>query len=120
MLFKKELKESPLNQWEKKSIMLVIPPKNDNEFIKGIYNRTTEVEILFTTGAHTNFSKQNIFDFAGNVYEWTLEKTPYPESPCAIRGGNFRFNGDDFPASSRTSYSPDFWNNCFGFRVALY
>lgn len=92
----------------------------EGNWIKGIYNRTTEVEILFTTGAHTNFSKQNIFDFAGNVYEWTLEKTPYPESPCAIRGGNFRFNGDDFPASSRTSYSPDFWNNCFGFRVALY
>ena len=46
MLFKKELKESPLNQWEKKSIMLVIPPKNDNEFIKGIYNRVKKIKGL--------------------------------------------------------------------------
>jgi len=31
--------------------------------------------ILLTTGADSSFSVQNIYDIAGNVWEWTLEKT---------------------------------------------
>ena len=44
MLFKKELKEKPLNYWEEQSIMLVIPPENNNDFIKGIFDRVKKIK----------------------------------------------------------------------------
>ena len=37
------------------------------------YNKTASGNILLTTGASSEFSKQNISDLAGNVYEYTLE-----------------------------------------------
>lgn len=86
---------------------------------KGAYNKTSN-ETLLTTGAHTDFSKQKIYDFAGNVFEWTLEQSSDSSNPCATRGGDYFSNGDVYPASSRlnddTSDSDDF----IGFRVALY
>ena len=42
---------------------------------KGAYNKSSSGYVLLTTGAHTDFAKQNIYDLAGNAIEWTLEKT---------------------------------------------
>ena len=39
------------------------------------FKKESESEILLTTGADSSFSVQNIYDIAGNVWEWTLEKT---------------------------------------------
>ena len=44
--------------------------------------------ILLTTGASDTCKKMNIYDLAGNVYEWTLEYTGNSGVPCALRGGN--------------------------------
>ena len=44
--------------------------------------------ILLTTGASEACKKMNIYDLAGNVYEWTLEYTGNSGVPCALRGGN--------------------------------
>lgn len=87
---------------------------------KGAYNKNTEGEILLTTGAHSSFSKQKIYDLAGNVYEWTLEKTSYSNYPCAIRGGDCLNDGGDCPASDRSYDSPTGSDGYVGFRVALY
>ena len=87
---------------------------------KGAYNKNTEGEILLTTGAHSSFSKQKIYDLAGNVYEWTLEKTSSSDYPCAFRGGIYDRSGDYGPASSRFSDCPTSSNSSVGFRVALY
>ena len=54
------------------------------------FKKETSSSILLTTGADSSFSVQNIYDIAGNVWEWTLEKTSYAYSPCADRGGEFR------------------------------
>ena len=45
--------------------------------------------ILVTTGTSETNKVMNIYDIAGNVYEWTLEKTSNISSPCAYRGGYF-------------------------------
>ena len=62
----------------------------------------------------------NIYDFAGNEWEWTLEKTSYASNPCAIRGGSFDNDSSDTPASKRdynnTTDSSDF----ISFRSTLY
>ena len=56
--------------------------------------------ILCTTGANiTNNSQKNISDIAGNVWEWTNEKTS--SRPCSNRGGIFVHTGSVCPASNR-------------------
>ena len=87
---------------------------------KGAYNKTSNGSTLLTTGAHTDFSKQKIYDFAGNVYEWTLEQSSDSSYPCAFRGGSYNDNGDLIPASDRDFYYTSNLYNDFGFRVALY
>ena len=68
---------------------------------KGVYNKVANGATLLTTGAHTSFSKQNIYDLAGNVKEWTLEKTSASRFPCASRGGSYGGSGDYNTVSSR-------------------
>ena len=57
--------------------------------------------ILLTTGASEDTNKMNIYDFAGNELEWTLEKTSYSSDPCASRGGYYSNPGSYYPASYR-------------------
>ena len=62
--------------------------------------------VLCTTGANKEKnSKKNIYDLAGNVYEWTIENTSSASYPCALRGGNFGSTGSDIPASYRNGSS---------------
>ena len=88
--------------------------------VNGTYPKPAST-VLLTTGATERNSKMNIYDLAGNVWEWTLEKSTLTNSPCAIRGGSYLDNGSVNPASYRndgvsTSNSGD----AIGFRPALY
>ena len=77
--------------------------------------------VLLTTGASDETNKMNIYDFAGNEYEWTLEHaTSNSFYPCAYRGGNYGNAGSNYPASSRNGYSTTGVNGSIGFRPALY
>ncbi len=76
--------------------------------------------ILYTTGASDNNSKKNIYDLAGNVYEWTLEKTSDTYSLCARRGGGFNSTGSINPASHRYNDDTSSSDYSGGFRVSLY
>ena len=87
---------------------------------KGAYNKTSNGSTLLTTGAHTDFSKQKIYDFAGNVYEWTLEQSSDSSYPCACRGGYYYVFGGYSPASDRFYYDTSDLNSSIGFRVALF
>ena len=76
--------------------------------------------VLLSTGATERNSKMNIYDFAGNVHEWTLEKSTDTGSPCVGRGGFYRNSGSDYPASSRGYFSTSGSSSRIGFRPALY
>ena len=76
--------------------------------------------ILVTTGTSETNKVMNIYDIAGNVYEWTLELTSYADGPCACRGGCFHTTGSNSPAASRGSDSTGLSNNLIGFRVSLF
>ena len=76
--------------------------------------------ILITTGGTEQSKVMNIYDIAGNVYEWTLEKTSIAFSPCAYRGGNFYCTGSGYPAAYRGGTSTDASNSSIGFRVSLF
>ena len=76
--------------------------------------------VLLTTGASEETNKMNIYDFAGNEYEWTLEKTASTYNPCSNRGGYYSRYGSSHPASIRGSYlaTSSFYD--IGLRVSLY
>ena len=76
--------------------------------------------LLLSTGASDTFSKQGIYDLAGNVWEWTLEYTSYSSSACAKRGGSYQIDGSVVPVAYRGSYSTTKYYRFVGFRVALY
>ena len=69
------------------------------------------------TGA-SGYKRMNIYDFAGNQWELTLEHaTVYSNYPCATRGGSYDFSGSDYPASFRGN---NLTSLTLGFRVSLY
>ena len=76
--------------------------------------------ILLTTGGTEQSKVMNIYDMAGNVWEWTLEKTSDTNSPCASRGGCFFNTGSGLPAAYRGSHSTDDSSTVIGFRVSLF
>ncbi len=69
------------------------------------------------TGAHENWKAKNIYDLAGNVWEWTMEA--YRSTTRVCRGGNYDNSGSSYPASFRNYVTPFFCNDN-GFRLALY
>ncbi len=76
--------------------------------------------ILVTTGTSEKNKVMNIYDVAGNVGEWTLEKKSSTDGSCAYRGGNFGYAGSDDPAAERYYDSTDFSVDIIGFRVSLF
>ena len=59
--------------------------------------------VLLTTGATERNCKCNIYDLAGNLWEWTLEKGPYASSFCVLRGGSFFGKGTTDPVKNHNS-----------------
>ena len=63
--------------------------------------RSSSNSILLTTGASDECKKMNIYDLAGNVWEWTLEYSVDTDNPCAIRGGGYYAPGFSYVAAFR-------------------
>ena len=76
--------------------------------------------ILVTTGTSETNKVMNIYDIAGNVWKWTLEKTSNTSGPCTCRGGSFNGAGSSGPAAVRGINSPDSSSYGIGFRVSLF
>ncbi len=83
------------------------------------YTKTSSSSILLTTGADTSFSLMNIYDLAGNVWEWTLEFCTTSD-PCVNRGASFDFDGSNSPAGVRDGDNTGGYSISFGFRVGLW
>ena len=83
-------------------------------------NNNTSYYQLLTTGASEETNKMNIYDFAGNELEWTLEKTTDPGYPCARRGGNFYNYGSSTSASYRGDNNTTGSGYGVGLRPSLY
>mgnify|MGYP000416281321 CR=1 FL=1 len=75
--------------------------------------------ILLTTGATEDTKLQNIYDIAGNVWEWTLEFYS-TSNPWVYRGGRCYGIGSSIPAKERSSCIIDSCDNLIGFRIVLW
>ena len=73
---------------------------------------------LLTTGASEKNKAKNIFDLAGNVYEWTMEANDIVNR--VLRGGGFEHDGYGYATSVRRGYGFDYTAGVVGFRPTLY
>ena len=82
---------------------------------------TKDTSILLTTGAterNKRNSSKNIYDVAGNCYEWTTEA--YSTNTRVISGGHYYADGFYSPASYRNNGTPTSSNGSYSFRPLLY
>ena len=109
------------NLWNITNANLKYSTNYGSEWTNGAYGKKdSNKSVLLSTGASETFSKQGIYDIAGNVYEWTLEYTSNSNSPCALRGGFCNYSGSTSPAANRLNISTTTFSNLIGFRVVLY
>ena len=87
--------------------------------VNGTYTKPAS-DVLLTTGATGRNSVLNIYDLAGNEYEWTLEKSTIASHPSVLRGGSYYNNGSSYPASGRIYYTTSGSDYDVSFRPALW
>ena len=95
----------------------------NSQWTSGAYGaKGSSKSILLSTGASDTFSKQGIYDLAGNVFEWTLEYSSNSSIPCVYREGGCGDYGSDNPAAYRDSYPTTNFNFTYnvGFRASLF
>ena len=80
----------------------------------------TENIVLLSTGASNYTKKMNIYDLAGNLWEWTLEHAPDSDRPSTRRGSGYKNPGYTHPASNKGAGTTLESMDSIGFRVALY
>ena len=88
----------------------------------GWYSDNVNGNALHQTGIDIDEGKnkvKNIYDLAGNVWEWTMEV--YNTDYRVYRGGGYSNIGNTYPAHYRDDgYYQETTNELVGFRVALY
>ena len=73
------------------------------------------------SGAYDGANANNVFDLAGNVWDWTCESSGSGTSYGRyLRGGSYGNNGNIIYAANRSSSGPYYSNNGVGLRCALY
>ena len=94
---------------------------NNSSYIDVTGDKPFFSSMLLTTGASEDTKKMNIYDFAGNEWEWTLE---YPihtsSSPCSARGNSYYHYGYYSPAFVCSLNITTSSNSISGFRSSLY
>ncbi len=84
------------------------------------YTKPASTSTLLTTGVTERNSVLGIYDLAGNVLEWTLEKPTSTSNPCVIRGGAFNGIGSSTTSTYRTGSNATIASHDRGLRVALW
>ena len=82
------------------------------------WNTTNSPKKVVETGSREEWCANNIYDFAGNVDEWTQEENGH--SYRVIRGGCCSDVGCNCPVAYRSSYGPIYCYYRTGFRATLY
>lgn len=111
------------SQWD--ATMRWMQTSSNSEVVKYVTDSTGKGNYYGTngnkpiaTGSNNAYAVNNIYDMAGNVYEWTMETLDR-----VPRGGCYNYSfitGDSYPVSKRGNASAHASNEYYGTRVALY
>lgn len=85
---------------------------NGNSYVK----KAGEVRLL-KAGSSEDIKVKNIYDIAGNAYEWTIESAG--NEARVVRGGSYVVNIGQL-AAARYAYNNNIANNAIGFRISFY
>ena len=110
------------NQWNNfdKALGSIVVSNETTGKMKKTEQSSFSNGILLTTGGTEQSKIMNIYDVAGNVVEWTLEKSSNDSYPCANRGGGSNSDGSGNPAAYRGNGSTTSADNVIGFRLSLW
>ena len=100
---------------EKTGAEIVADSKDWGNYYDDTFSGTTG---LIKTGEYEQTKAKNIYDLAGNVWEWTTESCITTNR--VLRGGDYYDNGSLNPASNRSNDDPSNTYDIFGFRVTLF
>ena len=93
-------------------------------YSKDEHNKANEERTETATGVAERNIANNIYDFAGNMWEWTTETGKHngtSDTFAVLRGGAFSSNGFNSSASCRSGGTYNTYAALdFGFRVVLY
>ena len=91
---------------------------NHNDSTGNAKTNSGSSNMNYTTGRNEAWKANNIYDLAGNVWDWTTEA--HSSGKRVVRGGYYSYNGSNLPASVRGIDDSDYSDGSIGFRPALY
>ena len=91
---------------------------DENSYVRNSTEKGNYSGSLINTGSNDNYKIKNIYDMAGNAWEWTMES--WIGGGRVGRGVLVSHNGSVSPASNRDADIPIRVNSNIGLRVALY
>ena len=92
---------------------------NGNTWQQLPYDKKLKQTAILTTGANNMFCKQNIYDLAGNVAEWTLNVGFNNSIPIGGTGGDYSITTNN-KANNAGNYDTTTGTRYVGFRVAMF
>ena len=98
-------------------------PNSSNSKWINVTKGAKNEKMILTTGASEDTKKMNIYDLAGNEWEWTLEKSSITvvPIPCVYGGGGYdATNGSDSSTYYRAPMAKDSVSDGISFRSTLY
>ncbi len=89
-------------------------------FLEGTYSKSEGESCLVSSGASKSFSLMNIYDIAGNMWEWSLEYSGQADHPGTQIGGSCYDSGKTYYASYKNLIVLDRLFSNISFRVTIY
>ena len=90
---------------------------NSDSYVVDSTNKGNYSGILSKTGLNDDYKEKNIYDMAGNVWEWTMQACG--SNSRVYRGGAYGHTGNTYP-SSRRGFNFNDGVDDVGFRISLY
>ena len=88
---------------------------------KSTATKSSGTRTRIPSGAYEGANANNVFDLAGNVYDWTLESSGSGTSNSRyLRGGSYYNYGNGSYAAYRSYSYPYYSYDDYGLRSALY